>query len=340
MAILPGQSESAGHCEPESGAENLPPHRAAVASPPVSPDAFTGVHRSALSWAGVLAAVLLHIGFLAAAMLWGQGSELPPPTETVISVEIVRSAPPAPPDMPATPAETVTASTPAPATPAETVTASTPAADGPASATATEVTEIEPLPGDFPQEAEPQPRSPALATLKRLKLMLAARTSRLAEPEIPQISQAPPLTVASSTSDDEPDYLPKDDLPKDDPRRSSATPEADRPEPAPARHGYAHRRSSGSAGASRIAMALYNRRVRARIASRLPLGTFGPGRVAVGIRLSRQGGVMGARVLRSSGNPAVDRAAVVAVRAAGPYPAPPARALPRQLNLSVSFYFE
>jgi periplasmic protein TonB len=331
MAILPGQSESAGHCEPESGAEDLPPHRAAVASPPVSPDAFTGVHRSALSWAGVLAAVLLHIGFLAAAMLWGQGSELPPPTETVISVEIVRSAPPAPPDRPATPAETVTAST--------------PAADGPASATATEVTEIEPLPGDFPQEAEPQPRSPALATLKRLKLMLAARSSRLAEPEIPQISQAPPLTVTSSTSDDEPDYLPKDDLPKDDlpkddPRRSSASPEADRPDPAPARAGYAHRRSSGSAGASRIAMALYNRRVRARIASRLPLGTFGPGRVAVGIRLSRHGGVMGARILRSSGNPAVDRAAVVAVRAAGPYPAPPARALPRQLNLSVSFHFE
>jgi protein TonB len=292
----------------------------------VSPHAFTGVHRSALSWAGVLAAVLLHIGFVAAAMLWGQGSELPPPTETVISVEIVRSVPPAPPDMPAAPAENITAST--------------PAVDGPASAAATEVGEIEPLPGDFPEEAEPQPRSPALATLKRLKLMLAARTSRLAEPEIPQISQAPPLTVTSSTSDDEPDYLPKDDSPKDDSSNSSVTPQADRPEPAPARPGYAPRRSSGSAGASRIAMALYKRRVRARIASRLPLGTFGPGRVAVGIRLSRQGGVMGARVLRSSGNPAVDRAAVLAVHGAGPFPAPPASAQPRQLNLSVSFYFE
>jgi len=324
IAILPGQSESAGHCEPESGAEDLPPHRAAVASPPVSPHAFDGARRGALSWVGVLAAVLLHIGFVAAAILWGQGSELPPPTETVISVEIARSVPPAPPAAPA----------------AETVTASTPAVDGPASAAATEGGEIEPLPGDFPEEAEPQPRSPALATLKRLKLMLAARTSRLAEPEIPQISQAPPLTVTSSTSDEEPDYLPNDNVPKDDSPKSSAAPQADRPDPAPARPGYAPRRSSGSAGASRIAMALYKRRVRARIASHLPLGTFGPGRVAVGIRLSRQGGVMGARVLRSSGNPAVDRAAVMAVRGAGPYPAPPARALPRQLNLSVSFYFE
>ncbi len=87
-------------------------------------------------------------------------------------------------------------------------------------------------------------------------------------------------------------------------------------------------------------MAFYKRRVRARIARNLPLGTLGSGRVAIGVRLSRRGGVMATSVLRSSGNPDIDYAALIAVRTAGPYPRPPANALLRQLTLSISFRFE
>jgi protein TonB len=87
-------------------------------------------------------------------------------------------------------------------------------------------------------------------------------------------------------------------------------------------------------------MAFYKRRVRARIARNLPLGTLGSGRVAIGVRLSRRGGVMATSVLRSSGNPDIDYAALIAVRTAGPYPRPPSNALLRQLTLSISFRFE
>ncbi len=324
---MPERADDARHFQVDGGGiDDLPPHRAAVPIPPVTLEDVKGARRGLLSWIGMVAAVLLHAGFLTAALLWGQGGELPPSDETVISVELVRTAP-------------LSALARAPAPEPASTTASTPSA-----ATPVEVAEVEQLPGDFPQEQaspeagmllqqevqptqEEEPQRPsALDTLRRLKSMLAMRSPQPARQARSVERSARPTGTTASTADDR-DYLPNSAGRSEDPPARARAPSGDA-------------RSSGRGGASRTAMAFYKRRVRARIARNLPLGTLGSGRVAIGVRLSRRGGVMATSVLRSSGNPDIDYAALIAVRTAGPYPRPPANALLRQLTLSISFRFE
>jgi protein TonB len=90
----------------------------------------------------------------------------------------------------------------------------------------------------------------------------------------------------------------------------------------------------------RVSLFGYKRRIRARVMRALPVGVWGPGRVVVGFRLSRSGGLLAATVLRSSGNPFMDQAALACVRNAGPYPRPPAGSTSDQLALSIDFRFQ
>lgn len=84
----------------------------------------------------------------------------------------------------------------------------------------------------------------------------------------------------------------------------------------------------------------YRRAVRGLIAQNLPAGGLGSGRVTVGLRLSASGAVLRVSVLRSSGNPVIDRAALASVRTAGPYPAAPGGISRSQLFLRIPFVFE
>ncbi|MEM9029936.1 MAG: TonB family protein [Pseudomonadota bacterium] len=93
-------------------------------------------------------------------------------------------------------------------------------------------------------------------------------------------------------------------------------------------------RRSASAGA----VASYAARVRARILANRPRGVA-RGRVVVSFGLSTGGGLRYARVSRSSGSAAVDRAALAAVRRSSPFPRPPAGASSRQLRYSIAFTF-
>ena len=93
-------------------------------------------------------------------------------------------------------------------------------------------------------------------------------------------------------------------------------------------------RSQASAGA----VASYGARVRARILSNRP-SVPGSGTVVVSFAVSSGGGLRNARVSRSSGQPALDRAALAAVRRSSPFPLPPPGAAPSQLQFDIPFSF-
>lgn len=71
--------------------------------------------------------------------------------------------------------------------------------------------------------------------------------------------------------------------------------------------------------------------VRARVDRNKPRGMNGRGTVIVTIGVSPSGGLRFARLSRSSGNAALDRAAMAAVQRSAPFPDPPAGASPGQL---------
>lgn len=97
--------------------------------------------------------------------------------------------------------------------------------------------------------------------------------------------------------------------------------------------------ASGRAGASPGAVSNYAALVRARIAQHKPASGPAPGSAMVAFSLSRSGGLLAARVSRSSGNAALDQAALGAVRRAAPFPPPPAGMSPAQLRFFIPFYF-
>lgn len=119
------------------------------------------------------------------------------------------------------------------------------------------------------------------------------------------------------------------------PRKTSKT--------APSRKGGAkskasksQKASSGRVSASRGSAINYAAKVRARVASRRPGGAGQRGTVVVSFGVSSSGGLAYARIARSSGNGALDRRVLSAVRGAAPFPSPPPGAT-RQF--SIPFYF-
>jgi protein TonB len=99
-----------------------------------------------------------------------------------------------------------------------------------------------------------------------------------------------------------------------------------------AQRGGRARRASGGAVRS------YGARVRARILANQP-SAGGVGRAVVTFGVSASGGLRFVRLARSSGDGALDRAALAAVRRSQPFPAPPREASSAQLTFSISFNF-
>ena len=96
-------------------------------------------------------------------------------------------------------------------------------------------------------------------------------------------------------------------------------------------------KGSARAAASAGDVMGYAARVRARVASRRPGGAGFKGTAVVSFGVTSGGGLAYARLSRSSGNSALDKAALSAVRSAAPFPPPPAGA--SKLSFSVPFSF-
>jgi periplasmic protein TonB len=95
-------------------------------------------------------------------------------------------------------------------------------------------------------------------------------------------------------------------------------------------------RHSASAGA----LARYGARVRARILANRVGGGGLRGRAIISFGVSSSGGLRYARISRSSGDGAVDRAALATVRRSSPFTRPPRAATPAQLRFTIPFTFE
>jgi protein TonB len=95
--------------------------------------------------------------------------------------------------------------------------------------------------------------------------------------------------------------------------------------------------SSGRISASKGDVVSYAARVRAQVASRRPNGNGVRGTVVISFSVSRSGALGSARISSSSGNAVIDRATLVAVRSAGPFPPPPSGA--GSVSFAVPFHY-
>lgn len=99
---------------------------------------------------------------------------------------------------------------------------------------------------------------------------------------------------------------------------------------------------SGSAGksnrkrASSAAIAGYGSKVRSRIASAARGASRGKGRLTITVSLSASGGLRSARISRSSGNGALDRAVLASVKRTS-FPRPPAGMSAKSYSVSITF---
>ncbi len=288
--------------------DTLPPHRAAVPLPAVVlAQALT--HRRNIFLLSLAAALGLHCGFLIGATLWGQGNGLPPP-DPPITVELIDRLPSVP--------VAANRRDSAPAVP-QTAETSTAALSQTAAFSETAPSDNEPAARDDATIREPpgahlQQTLTGLAKVRRMLASYTQRSVKQAHVTPPLPSRAPRLERATLTG-----------------AITTATAST-------IPIGRFSARAHGSATAA--VLAIYKRRVRSQIRHNLPIGGPAPGRLAIGVRLSRSGRLLTAFVLRSSGNPILDRAAVHCVRAAGPYPPPPPGLAPPQLAFSIAFRFE
>jgi periplasmic protein TonB len=324
-------------------ADDLPPHRAAI---PVAPGVLgleQHVRRRNLVRIAVVFSLALHVGFFLAALMWGQGRPFPEADgklgvvrvhlaqsgygETVIEkapASEAQAADPAGDDANAPPAGQT------PPAPPASIEAQQP---GPVALTV----HVEPRPAaSAVQERNPNPpdtaaphgdnRATADAQANAVKMAALAdededATSRFAAPlaEQPSEGKKPPVSG----------YKPAIPRRKGGENATTASPGDE-----------GARSAANAAAATRGAVFSYKRRVRTLVMRNLPEGRWGPGRVVVGFRVSRSGELLGSSIARSSGNTAIDRAALACVRSAGPFPAPPRGAMPAELALSMDFRFQ
>lgn len=94
--------------------------------------------------------------------------------------------------------------------------------------------------------------------------------------------------------------------------------------------------ATGRVSASTGSAVNYAALVRARVAARKPAGGGRRGTVVVAFAVTRAGAMSSASIARSSGDPALDRSVLAAVRGAGPFPVPPPGV---NLRFSIPFYF-
>lgn len=133
----------------------------------------------------------------------------------------------------------------------------------------------------------------------------------------------------------------RDDKPVKAPQQKAAenTEEGAKPKKGAPESSAGSKAKAAPVSASTGSVLNYASRVRAKVSGHVPRSGAGKGTVVISFAVTKSGGLSGARVARSSGNAAVDRAALAGVRASAPFPSPPPGASPSQLRFSVAFQF-
>lgn len=177
-------------------------------------------------------------------------------------------------------------------------------------------------------------------------LAAAAPTETLAEeiPELPEIKTAEAvINVPMQELEPEPDEEKPPEEPektveqkktKPKPRKQSAAQAASAPRPVDAARARTNRAPSSGMGSS-MSMATWRGTIIAHLNRRKRSAGGSRGTATVAFSINRSGQVLSARLVRSSGNAALDREAVALVRRASPVPAPPANVKGNSVLLSV-----
>lgn len=188
----------------------------------------------------------------------------------------------------------------------------------------------------------PEVAIPAAPTVGPSLPLAPPRLSRPAPPEMPQTAAPSPATVAPVPRDaratDRPPETPPE-TPPAPPRRAPAPagpgpeqpdrpapPTQTAPSPVPTPSQPARASQEARADARSDAERRWQAETRRRIeeALRLPRGARARGaRVEIGFEVDADGGLVSVRITAASGQPALDAAAVAAVRAAAPFAPPP-----------------
>ena len=194
------------------------------------------------------------------------------------------------------------------------------------------------------------PEVPAPEELKEVEELPIAMPSGTSAPDGMDVVQGSDATTETVGKEGEVDAEPNE---RDEPRRLTDTPEKRQPAKEVDRRKAATPKKTTSAetpsvgakakapraSASSGSVLNYASRVRAKVSGHVPRSGAGKGTVVVSFGVMASGGLGYARIARSSGNSAVDRAVLAGVRSAAPFPSPPAGASPSQLRFSVSFQF-
>lgn len=193
-----------------------------------------------------------------------------------------------------------------------------------------------PVPMAEPPAKPPSPDAMAVETSPRPQPRPDLRPDPVTRPEPPEPTLAPPPPPQPSRAQPTqaapppPPPEPAPEAPREA-RRNTAASAAVAPTRAAGQGGGAAAGRSGSAEIATLSqsqrqslLVTWGAKVRARVARRAPRGV-GKGRAVVEITLSGGGQLLGVRLLQSSGNAALDKAAVDAVRRAGRFPKAPAK---------------
>jgi protein TonB len=180
---------------------------------------------------------------------------------------------------------------------------------------------IEPI--ETVENAEPAQPEPMEATPEMAEPVLAAPAAALAAEALPPVEAAAPVPLPRT----------KKQQPIEAPKKSASQ------RPLQAGNGgnsAADAKASAPAGGPKVtdqngngaAVTKYPGHVLAKLrrALRYPSGGRGTGEVSVQFTVTAAGGVSGVRVVRSSGNPVFDKAAMETVRRAAPFPPIPPEA--------------
>lgn len=191
---------------------------------------------------------------------------------------------------------------------------------------------------DLPPEVAP-PELPPLALPDAPVLPVAAPVMSLPKPDVLTRSdlalppQEPPAQPERPQKQAKPEKAAKKPTPeparpvtKDKPRK----PAEKTAETKPAKKAAASAGSSApqkgqkaKGGAAKVSPAAYAKAVMKKVRATKKQAGAGKGMVVVGFTVSDSGGLAGIKVLRSSGNAALDQVAISHIKCASPFPAPP-----------------
>ncbi|CAO3436016.1 energy transducer TonB family protein [Azospirillum argentinense] len=166
------------------------------------------------------------------------------------------------------------------------------------------------------------------------------------EPEVAPEPVSPALEPTPEPAPEPPPPPPPKPLPKPKPPVKAApkpqTAPGPSPSPTPPAEAGAGRNAAAAVepvSASRGAMVDYGAQVWAWIGRHKPEKVVGGGQATVKLTLGTAGEVLDASILASSGDEALDRAALAAVRKASPFPTPPPGLTAEDRVFSVPFLF-